>query len=252
MLRSLVRKVLWVGRSASTVFGLALVLALILGAATAALGATGGNFVLGGANTAGAVSKLTANIADPALQLVNTSTGSGATALNLQVAGGKPPMRVNSSAKVANLNADQIDGKDFGAFGAQEAINQYGPLPIEQTFTSKGGTLIISASGSGFRSSSTTQHEGYIGMVITIDGQPEESGSHYAGSGIIYANERDSHKAFVSPSTVVRGLPAGTHTIRVDPSYDNACNTFLETTKTFCTSTNGDDVFNATVEEMPN
>ena len=71
MLRSMASKVAWVGRTASMVFGLALVLALIFGVASAALSATGGNFILGKANEATTVSKLTASIAGPALTLVN-------------------------------------------------------------------------------------------------------------------------------------------------------------------------------------
>lgn len=46
----------------------------------------GGNFLLGKANVATTISKLTASISAPALQLVNTSTGAAATALNLTVA----------------------------------------------------------------------------------------------------------------------------------------------------------------------
>jgi hypothetical protein len=114
MLRSALSKVAWVGRTASMVFGPALVLALMVGLASAALGATGGNFVLDSVNTAGVVSKLTANTANPALQLINTSTGAAATTLNLQVANGKPSMTVNLQTEVANLNADRVDGQSFG------------------------------------------------------------------------------------------------------------------------------------------
>jgi len=41
VLRNVASKVAWVGRTASMVFGLALVLALLFGVATMALGATG-------------------------------------------------------------------------------------------------------------------------------------------------------------------------------------------------------------------
>ncbi len=44
MLKSVAIKVAWVGRTASMVLGLALVLALIFGVAPTALGATGGQF----------------------------------------------------------------------------------------------------------------------------------------------------------------------------------------------------------------
>ena len=95
------------------VFSLALVLALILGVASAALSATGGNFILGEANEATTLSRLTATIAGPALTLVNQGTDAAATALNLNVASGKAPLRVNAAAGTAtNLSADELDGKD--------------------------------------------------------------------------------------------------------------------------------------------
>lgn len=58
MIGSALRKLLWMARATSTLVGLAIMLALIIGVASAALGATGGNFILGKANSAGAVSKL--------------------------------------------------------------------------------------------------------------------------------------------------------------------------------------------------
>jgi hypothetical protein len=113
MFRSALSTVLWMARATSTIVGLAIMLALVLGVASAGLGATGGNFILGNPNSAGAVSKLTASIAGPALQLVNQSGASGATALGLNVGSGKPPLKVNSTAgKATNLNADKVDGLD--------------------------------------------------------------------------------------------------------------------------------------------
>lgn len=112
MLRKAVSGIAWVGRTASMVFGLALVLGLLFGVATIALGATGGNFILGKPNTSRAITRLTATVAGPALKLVNTSKNSAATALDLDVAGGKPPMKVNSKTKVVNLNSDHLDGKN--------------------------------------------------------------------------------------------------------------------------------------------
>jgi hypothetical protein len=79
--------------------------------------ATGGNFILGQANSAGATTSLSAPIAGKkALQLTNTSTGAGATALGLNVASGHTPFTVNSGTKVANLNADKLDGLDSTTF----------------------------------------------------------------------------------------------------------------------------------------
>lgn len=110
-------KVVWVGRTAATVFGLALVMALVFGVATTAIGATGGNFILGKANSATTASKLTASIAGPALTLVNQSAEAAATALNIGVASGKAPLKVNAAAGTAtNLSADELDGVDSTGF----------------------------------------------------------------------------------------------------------------------------------------
>ena len=78
--------------------------------------ATGGKFILGQSNTASSKSTLSAPIADKALTVNNSSTKPGATALGLNVASGHPPFKVNSDARVAGLNADQVDGQDSAAF----------------------------------------------------------------------------------------------------------------------------------------
>jgi hypothetical protein len=114
MLRSVGSKVAWVGRTASMVFGLALVLALMFGVASMALGANGGNFILGQNNVATAITRLagTAGVDGPMLQLINNNEGTNDTALALNVQAGEAPMRVNSTRKVANLNADRIDDRE--------------------------------------------------------------------------------------------------------------------------------------------
>jgi hypothetical protein len=126
MVRSVAKKVAWVGRTASMVFGLALVMALVLGVATMAFGANGSNFILGSLNnTATAITKLTGTVGGgPALQVSNPSTATGSTALDLQVATGKAPMKVNRTTKVTNLNADLLDGKDSRTFGTHMATSQ--------------------------------------------------------------------------------------------------------------------------------
>jgi hypothetical protein len=248
MVRSVAKKVLWVGRATVFLMGLALMLALVFGIASTALGANGGNFILGSLNnTATAITKLTGTVGGgPALQVSNPSTATGSTALDLQVATGKAPMKVNRTTKVSNLNADKLDGKDFAAFDAQEVIDQFGPLPREGTYTSKGGTLIISASGSGFRSVAFARIAGDIGMRLLVDGVPRDF--------IDFAvTQRDIRHSFVADHVVVEGLPAGTHTIRLEALYDSiTCNTASESRLNFCTTTNGDDRYNVTVVEIPN
>ena len=118
MTRSIFSKVIWVGRATVFVVGLAVILALTVGLATTALAGTGvgARFQLGQTNTVNAITKLVGSVAGPSLQIDNNSTNANATALDLQVEAGKAPMKVNSESKVANLNADKLDGLDSGAF----------------------------------------------------------------------------------------------------------------------------------------
>lgn len=154
-------------------------------------------------------------------------------------------MRVNSTGRVVNLNADLLDGKDITALDSTELIDNIGPLPIERTYTSKGGTLFISASGSGYRDSSLARGPGRIGMTIHVDGEVPKLSD-------VTTNELDSHKAFVSSYTIVEDLPAGNHTIRLVPFYQNGvCNTASEVFYTYCTSTDINDLFRVSVLEIP-
>ncbi len=90
-------------------------LALFMAMGGVGYSATGGSFILGQANTADAQSSLTANVAaKKALQLTNTNTAAGSSAAGFHVASGNAPFTVNSSAKVSNLNADELDGLDSG------------------------------------------------------------------------------------------------------------------------------------------
>jgi hypothetical protein len=109
MLRDVAGKVMWVGRATVFVVGLAVIVALVLGAASAAFGANGDVFRVGQSNFASAVSVLDKSGAGPALRLL---VDSGA------------PMAVNSSSKVANLNADKVDGLHASQLGGLSGVTQ--------------------------------------------------------------------------------------------------------------------------------
>jgi len=116
MIRSAASKVMWVGRATVFLVGLAVILAVVLGVASTAFGANGGNFILGSLNnTATALTKLTGNVNGSAMQVVNNNPDANDSAVNLSVQSGEAPMKVNSTTKVASLNADQLDGKDATA-----------------------------------------------------------------------------------------------------------------------------------------
>ncbi len=192
-------------------------------AATTALAAVH-VFNLEASNTAAAKTSVTGSFNDKLLQLTNSSSGANATALGLSVAAGKPPLTVSSNTKVANLNADMVDGFEadatpvknkllpLGSSGqfARGAIpgkitslfqNQRGPLPLAGTFTTSGGNILVTASGSGYRQT----NGGTIGMRVNIDGAT-------LGVARTYTNEVGSHKAFVLTS-VPLALGSGQHTL---------------------------------------
>ena len=109
---------MWAGRATTFMVGLAVVLALTVGLASTALAGTGvgARFDLGKTNTVNAVTKLVGSVVGPSLQIDNNSADAAATALDLQVEPGKAPMKVSSDVKVANLNADKLDGIDSGSY----------------------------------------------------------------------------------------------------------------------------------------
>jgi hypothetical protein len=97
MLRSAASKVMWVGRATVFLVGLAVILALLFGVTSMAFARDGQSFILGKRNVAQSLSTLVKRGAGPALSL---QVGSGA------------PLKVNSDKRVANLNADEVDGKE--------------------------------------------------------------------------------------------------------------------------------------------
>ncbi len=119
MLRSALSKLLWVGWIASAVFGLALVVALVLGAGSAALAAVPGDpFLLGRLNAIDSRTTLAGEKpASPLLRVDNGSGAEGSSALDLRVELGRAPMTVNSPTRVENLNADLLDGQSAEQMG---------------------------------------------------------------------------------------------------------------------------------------
>ena len=113
-------------------------------------------------------------------------------------------------------------------FGAKEVIDTNGALPKEGTYKKRrGGTLIISAAGSGW----STNNDQLIGMKVYVD-------NNRVGTAQVWTNEATSHKAFVPVFAVVNNVSKGKHTIKLKPL--NAA-----------TNTDQNDYFRVTVEEQP-
>src|SRR3569832_1543832 len=97
-----------ISRTAS--FGIGAVMALVIGSGTA-YAATGGTFLLGRSNVAGKTTTL---------------TNKKGSALALNSALGAPPLKVNRSIKVPDLNSDLLDGMDQSDFAlASGSVRAY-------------------------------------------------------------------------------------------------------------------------------
>ena len=118
-MQTAIENAIWLGRATMLAIGVGVMLALVLGLSTVALAAVPGDpFKLGRTNTVNAMSSLVGSVAGTSLKVDNNSAASGATALDLQVQPTKDPMKVNSSAKVDNLNSDELDGKNSTEFAS--------------------------------------------------------------------------------------------------------------------------------------
>jgi hypothetical protein len=100
-MKTIFGKVVWLGRATVFLVGLSVILAAVFAIASMAFAANGKPLLLGRSNVATAITTLVKQRPGPALRLR---------------VGGGPPMAVNSKARVANLNADKVDGKDADAF----------------------------------------------------------------------------------------------------------------------------------------
>ncbi|MCA3748087.1 MAG: hypothetical protein IN808_02985 [Rubrobacter sp.] len=120
MVRGVFSMVFRAGRAVALTLGAAVMLALVVGAASAAFGANGDAWRLGQRSVATAITALGGErgVNGPMVRLTNNNAGTDDTALQLRVQPGEAPMRVNSGTKVENLNADFLDGRDPTAFMA--------------------------------------------------------------------------------------------------------------------------------------
>ncbi len=118
MVKTTFSTALRIGRVTALALGVAVMLAFTVGVASAAFGANGDDWKLGENNVATAITTLAgaAGVDGPMLRLINNDADANDTALDLRVQPGEAPMTVNSSASVANLNADQVDGKSASQF----------------------------------------------------------------------------------------------------------------------------------------
>jgi hypothetical protein len=164
MTKTIFSKVMWVGRATVFMVGLAVVLALMLGVASSAFGANGGNFILGQNNVATLITRLAGaeGVNGAMFEVQNNDVGTNDTALSLKVQSGEPPMRVNSKETVANLTADNAD-----KLGGEPAADYLSKC--------KNGTVFGRAEIVGEDATSTFSTTGVNGRTDFICNAPSEN-----------------------------------------------------------------------------
>jgi hypothetical protein len=206
---------------------LAVVAALTLATASVAVAGSGvgGVFNLGKTNTVNAITKLVGSVPGASLIIDNNSTDTAATALNLQVEPGKTPMKVNSTTKVANLNADRLDGKDSTELAPILRSQQDGsPGGQGVTGTTEVNSVAIQAPVNGVLMISGTAYvNSFEPAAIDYVLNPKVDGSNAtpAGWGAYYSADVGDPSTgngapgsrFTLTYTVSQPVNAGSHTV---------------------------------------
>jgi hypothetical protein len=168
--------------------------------------ATGGNFILGKLNTADATSSLSSSVGggSPALAATNTGGGPAAsfTVNNTTIA----PFKVNSHARVAGLNADQIDGIDKVVAAGGNGLGAAVPGKFtsgRQHVTSGGGPspLITVASVLNLTASNSGTH-----CSVEMENPGSDPGSYLLADDITSSTGSSFHTETLLPGTHVTFL----------------------------------------------
>jgi hypothetical protein len=152
MARTIFSGVWRIGRVTALALGVAVMLALVVGAASVAFGADGDAWRLGKGNIATKITALGGQLGvdGPMVRLINNNADANDTALDLRVQAGEAPLRVNSDQVVTNLNADTVDGKDANELTRVGQISSSQSFTLLETDAGYGGVLLINAPAAGF------------------------------------------------------------------------------------------------------
>ena len=226
MTRTIFSKVMWVGRATAFLVGLAVILALVLGVASAALGANGGNLILGQGNVATTITSLGGKLGveGPMLRIMNNNEGKDDTALDLRVQSGEAPMRVNSNKVVTSLNADKVDGHDSTPLRSWGNFNECrGPFGSSQDLVFRAsctttvvaptdGKLLITGTGQYKRTGTPCQGD-FQGTIIV----PNHPG--FGGDGPVESDVAEG-ETYGYAMTAGKVVPAGTHQVTFELGLD--------------------------------
>jgi hypothetical protein len=157
LMKATLRRLWRLTRATSFVIVLVLVVAFVGGVVSQAVAAppssTSGSLAVlkGLENTVTNVTSMVGSLSGPILRLDNSSSATGATALDLQVESNNPPMTVNSDKVVTNLNSDQLDGKSADNLSRVAVLNIHEATTLPpNTEVTRGQQLSITAPAAGF------------------------------------------------------------------------------------------------------
>ena len=202
------------------------IVALVVALSGTAYAATGGNLVLGQADTAANPTSLSQTGASGAvLSLTNTPS---APALRLNVPSTAAPLAVNSSIRVANLNADMVDGLQGTALQSQVVVNnaQIGPA-FGGAIATPGnvpanGPFVVTLTASGYRDDVAGAGQISFTVLVCQGNVPTCVLSDPGAVGVIrsyaFTNQTFSHTTSTAVSDITHLGCAGVCTFSVVPS----------------------------------
>ncbi len=182
------------------------------------LAADGDTFILGTSNAATSATSLSAPVAGGrALTLANIDTKSAASsALELDVPTGHAPFAVNSTGRVPNLNADQLDGRDPGAIFWQ-AGDHSDPTALPNakgTWTTVATTSFTTSMTGGW------VMEGQDNVGFDNGSKPGSANLRFLVNGVVHGGVFASNVGLNSARGIAgllkcNGMPAGSYTIEL-------------------------------------
>lgn len=188
-------------------FGIAAM--MVAGLDYMALAATGDSFILGQSNTASTTTTLT-----------RTTNG---TALAVNAQPGQQPLRVNSTVKATNLNADLLDGLDSTRFATRTRMMAFTPPGCQQLPTVTSTFQKIANLGTFTKAAADTMAEVNFSTTLYT--------ASSTGTGTVFELRIDDKQTTLGKATaltrdpgkfitahlqgVFPGLSAGTHTVSI-------------------------------------
>jgi hypothetical protein len=220
-------------------------LALFIALGSAGYSATGGNFILGQPNSAGATTSLTSGVSTAQTLIVENTAGKAAAKFITN--GSAPPFGITSGSKVGNLNADKLDDLNSTAFvqtadtAGGDLTGPFGNLQLAAGSVTEAEVLDDTAIGGGLRAedlapnsvgTSEIQTDGVQATEIANDsidsGEIVDFGLSNQDVGVLFAQVNGDGTVF-SSSGGVTAIRLGTGTYEVDFGRNITACAFIST-----------------------